>query len=95
MERAIARAFEGLIDRSSEWAVERTADPTGCGDAHRAGLLYGLTNEMDWETITITHHPSGESRKQEHIHSQNYLDGETFKQKHIHNRNHPGGESSK
>ncbi len=26
------------------------ADPTGCGDAHRAGLLYGLTNDMDWET---------------------------------------------
>ena len=28
----------------------QTADPTGCGDAHRAGLLYGLTNGMDWET---------------------------------------------
>ena len=26
------------------------ADPTGCGDAHRAGLLYGLTRDMDWET---------------------------------------------
>ncbi|MBI3900430.1 MAG: carbohydrate kinase family protein [Gammaproteobacteria bacterium] len=25
-------------------------DPTGCGDAYRAGLLYGLTNELDWET---------------------------------------------
>ena len=25
-------------------------DPTGCGDAYRAGLLYGLVNEMDWET---------------------------------------------
>ncbi len=25
-------------------------DPTGCGDAYRAGLLYGLMNEMDWET---------------------------------------------
>jgi len=28
----------------------QTADPTGCGDAHRAGLLYGLINDMDWET---------------------------------------------
>ncbi len=28
----------------------RTADPTGCGDAHRAGLLYGLSKGMDWET---------------------------------------------
>ncbi len=25
-------------------------DPTGCGDAYRAGLLYGLLNELDWET---------------------------------------------
>ncbi len=25
-------------------------DPTGCGDAYRAGLLYGLMNKMDWET---------------------------------------------
>ncbi len=25
-------------------------DPTGCGDAYRAGLLYGLMHELDWET---------------------------------------------
>jgi adenosine kinase len=25
-------------------------DPTGCGDAFRAGLVYGLMNGMDWET---------------------------------------------
>jgi adenosine kinase len=25
-------------------------DPTGCGDAYRAGLLYGLMNMLDWET---------------------------------------------
>ncbi|MCP5418512.1 MAG: carbohydrate kinase family protein [Chromatiaceae bacterium] len=24
-------------------------DPTGCGDAYRAGLLYGLMHGMDWE----------------------------------------------
>ncbi|MDH5181219.1 MAG: carbohydrate kinase family protein, partial [Gammaproteobacteria bacterium] len=24
-------------------------DPTGCGDAYRAGLLYGIMNGMDWE----------------------------------------------
>ena len=23
-------------------------DPTGCGDAYRAGLLYGLSNDWDW-----------------------------------------------
>ncbi|SEM85499.1 carbohydrate kinase family protein [Nitrosomonas marina] len=25
-------------------------DPTGCGDAYRAGLLYGIINNMDWQT---------------------------------------------
>ena len=25
-------------------------DPTGCGDAYRAGLLYGLVHDCDWET---------------------------------------------
>ena len=24
-------------------------DPTGCGDAYRAGLLYGIASGMDWE----------------------------------------------
>jgi adenosine kinase len=27
----------------------RLADPTGCGDAYRAGLLYGLQRGMDWD----------------------------------------------
>lgn len=46
--------------------TEQLADPTGCGDAYRAGLLYGLMNDMDWETtgriaalmgaIKIQHH---------------------------------------
>ena len=30
--------------------AERLVDPTGCGDAYRAGLLYGLMHGMDWET---------------------------------------------
>ncbi|HSG65332.1 MAG TPA: carbohydrate kinase family protein [Gammaproteobacteria bacterium] len=25
-------------------------DPTGCGDAYRAGLLYGLVHDLDWKT---------------------------------------------
>ncbi|MDR3157824.1 MAG: carbohydrate kinase family protein [Zoogloeaceae bacterium] len=24
-------------------------DPTGCGDAYRAGILYGILNHLDWE----------------------------------------------
>ena len=28
----------------------RIVDPTGCGDAYRAGLIYGLMRGMDWPT---------------------------------------------
>lgn len=30
--------------------IDDIKDPTGCGDAYRSGLLYGLMNEFDWET---------------------------------------------
>jgi adenosine kinase len=30
--------------------VEKVVDPTGCGDAFRAGMLHGLSQGMDWET---------------------------------------------
>jgi adenosine kinase len=29
--------------------VREVRDPTGCGDAYRAGLLYGLMNGLDWD----------------------------------------------
>ena len=31
-------------------SVDKVVDPTGCGDAFRAGLMFGLTNGMDWLT---------------------------------------------
>jgi len=30
--------------------AERVLDPTGCGDAYRAGLLYGIAEGLDWPT---------------------------------------------
>jgi adenosine kinase len=30
--------------------VREVIDPTGCGDAFRAGLLYGIVNGLDWES---------------------------------------------
>ncbi|MGU7783765.1 carbohydrate kinase family protein [Burkholderia sp. PU8-34] len=30
--------------------AERVVDPTGCGDAFRGGLLYGIENGLDWAT---------------------------------------------
>ena len=29
---------------------DAVVDPTGCGDAYRAGLIYGLMRGLDWET---------------------------------------------
>ncbi|MCK5355683.1 MAG: carbohydrate kinase family protein [Methyloprofundus sp.] len=46
--------------------ARQLSDPTGCGDAYRAGLLFGIMNEYDWEitgriasllgSIKIEHH---------------------------------------
>lgn len=30
--------------------AEKLADPTGCGDAYRAGLIHGIMHGKDWET---------------------------------------------
>jgi adenosine kinase len=30
--------------------ADAVVDPTGCGDAYRAGLLYGIVNGFDWPT---------------------------------------------
>ena len=30
--------------------VDAVVDPTGCGDAYRAGLLYGLLRGLDWQS---------------------------------------------
>jgi len=37
------------IDIPSAQAAQLN-DPTGCGDAYRAGLLYGILNGYDWPT---------------------------------------------
>ena len=39
-----------LLTRGQE-SVEATevVDPTGCGDAYRAGLLYGIGQKWDWQ----------------------------------------------
>ena len=62
----LARHVEALIvTRGAEGSVIHTAgreiaiaaarptailDPTGCGDAYRSGILYGITRGLDWET---------------------------------------------
>jgi len=53
----VTRGGEGSVIYSSSGVVEiptapatSITDPTGCGDAYRAGLLYGLMNELGWDT---------------------------------------------
>ena len=53
----VTRGAEGSVVHTRERAIEipparagDTVDPTGCGDAFRAGLIHGLANGMDWET---------------------------------------------
>ena len=53
----ITRGGEGSLihtkDRRYEIPTAKPTaikDPTGCGDAYRAGLLHGLMSNMDWET---------------------------------------------
>ena len=41
---------EGKILDIPAAPVREVVDPTGCGDAFRAGLLYGIVNGLDWET---------------------------------------------
>jgi adenosine kinase len=33
---------------------EKVVDPTGCGDAYRAGLIHGLLRGLDWESVGRT-----------------------------------------
>jgi adenosine kinase len=40
---------EGLCIEIPSVKPKAILDPTGCGDAYRAGLLYGLMNELGWE----------------------------------------------
>jgi len=53
----VTRGAEGSIVHMGGRRVEIPAvraaavvDPTGCGDAYRAGLVYGLKRGLDWET---------------------------------------------
>jgi adenosine kinase len=40
----------GKIIKIPPVKVADVQDPTGCGDAYRAGILYGLMNDLDWQT---------------------------------------------
>jgi adenosine kinase len=52
----VTRGAKGstIFSDSEQYAIPAVTatdikDPTGCGDAYRAGILYGLLNELNWE----------------------------------------------
>ncbi|MEK7768676.1 MAG: carbohydrate kinase family protein, partial [Pseudomonadota bacterium] len=55
--RGVTKGAEGSVIYANGQQIEipcvkpdAMVDPTGCGDAYRAGLLYGIANNMDWQT---------------------------------------------
>lgn len=53
----VTRGAEGSVIHTAEGELHvpcarpaAIVDPTGCGDAYRAGLLHGLLHELNWET---------------------------------------------
>jgi adenosine kinase len=53
----VTQGAEGSVIHTPERTITVPAvkpravvDPTGCGDAYRAGLIHGLLNGLDWET---------------------------------------------
>ena len=43
--------FDGTSHEIPAAKAAQVKDPTGCGDAFRAGLLYGLQHQLDWPVI--------------------------------------------
>jgi adenosine kinase len=53
----VTRGAEGSVIHTAGQQIDIPAvrpeailDPTGCGDAYRSGILYGITHGFDWET---------------------------------------------
>jgi adenosine kinase len=53
----VTQGAEGSVIHTPERTItvpavkpKAVVDPTGCGDAYRAGLIHGLLNGLDWET---------------------------------------------
>jgi len=82
----VTRGAEGSFIRNGgkryEIPVARSRelnDPTGCGDAYRAGLLYGLLNDLDWETTGRLAALMGAIKIEEHGTQNHYCELEEIK----------------
>jgi adenosine kinase len=57
----VTRGAEGSVIHTRQGSLtipcvksSTVVDPTGCGDAYRAGLIHGLMRGMNWEAIGRT-----------------------------------------
>jgi adenosine kinase len=63
-------------------------DPTGCGDAYRAGLLYGLMNDLDWEVTGRIASLLGAIKIEHHGTQNHHFNMDSFKQRYHENFGH-------
>lgn len=54
-------------------------DPTGCGDAYRAGLLYGIMHDLDWATTGRLAALLGAAKIEEHGTQNHHFDLQEIK----------------
>ncbi len=58
-------------------------DPTGCGDAYRAGLLHGLMHELDWPITGRVASLMGAIKIEQHGTQNHYFTREAFEQRFV------------
>lgn len=63
--------------------VSALNDPTGCGDAYRAGLLFGLMNDYDWEVTGRIASLMGAIKIEQHGTQNHAFSMDTFKQRYL------------
>jgi adenosine kinase len=64
-------------------AAEAVVDPTGCGDAYRAGLLHGLLHDLDWHTTGRIAALMGAIKVESHGTQNHSLDRESFSERFV------------
>ncbi|MFT5258658.1 MAG: adenosine kinase [Saprospiraceae bacterium] len=61
--------------------ISANTDPTGCGDAFRAGLLHGVNNNLDWQTTGQMAALLGAIKIEQHGTQNHHFTLEEFKQR--------------
>ncbi len=86
----VTRGGEGSLIYTQDECIEiptaktkAVVDPTGCGDAYRGGLLYGLMNQLDWKTTGRIAALMGAIKIEQHGTQNHYFMLDEFKQRFV------------